>query len=563
MVAALEGDRRAMHHYQRALGHAEAAHDHVQIVRIRTNRGSRFMSEGYYPEALVELDEAVRLCDLAGIAMFRTLALANRGEVLLSLGRLDEAVRELEAAKAGYEALGSRMAGYPLMHLGTIHRLQGHLTLARAYYEEAISIGETSGNHQALMPALAGLALVAAESDTDEAVRLTARALTYASVTRPRALIAAAEAALRTGDMDAAASHAEEASVAARRRRDRPALADALELQARMTEDPTAAAGLLNEAAALWTEIGNPLAQARVLLAQARLGGRDAGAKAAEAERRLRELGARPLAAEAAALQADIVSAARPALAVRVLGGFSVERAGTPILMTEWQSRKARDLLKVLISRRGHPVTRDVLIDLLWPDEDSGKSGSRLSVTLSTLRSVLDPDKRFDPEHFIGNDRASAWVRLEHVFVDVEAFLADARAGLDALAAGDARLAGRLLSAAEAAYGGEFLEEDLYEDWSVVLREEARTTYVSVAMALADVALTAGDHDAAARYLLRVLARDPYDERAHLHLVGALNAAGRHGEARRMYHAYSGRMAEIGVEPAAFPAPRRLAGSEA
>ena len=62
-----------------------------------------------------------------------------------------------------------------------------------------------------------------------------------------------------------------------------------------------------------------------------------------------------------------------------------------------------------------------------------------------------------------------------------------------------------------------------------------------------------------------MLARDPYDERAHLQLVRALSAAGRHGEARRMYRAYSGRMAEIAVEAAAFPDLRstRLAGSDA
>jgi DNA-binding SARP family transcriptional activator len=53
-----------------------------------------------------------------------------------------------------------------------------------------------------------------------------------------------------------------------------------------------------------------------------------------------------------------------------------------------------------------------------------------------------------------------------------------------------------------------------------------------------------------------VLSRDPYDERAHLQLVSALSAAGRHGEARRAYRAYSGRMAEIDVEPAPFPDPR-------
>ena len=95
-------------------------------------------------------------------------------------------------------------------------------------------------------------------------------------------------------------------------------------------------------------------------------------------------------------------------------------------------------------------------------------------------------------------DRAAAWLRLEHVTVDVETFLADARAGLRAISEGDTSTASSLLTAAEAAYAGEFLEEDLYEDWSTVLREEARTTYVSVAMALADLALGTGDHDGAA-----------------------------------------------------------------
>ena len=554
MMAAIDGDRRAMHHYERALAHAEAAHDHVQIVRIRTNRGSRYLSEGYFREALTELDEAVRLADLAGIALVGALASSNRGEALMGLGRLDEAVREFEAARAGYERIGSRMASYPLTHLGTVHRLQGHVSLARAHFEEALSIGESSGDHQGLVPALAGLAMVLAESDPDEAFRLAARAGSLASLARPKALIAATEAAVRTGDLTLAASRAEEAGAAARDNRDRPALAEALELRAKVTSDPVAAGRLLDEAATIWLDTGSPLGRARVLLARARLGGPDAGALAAKAEHALRLLGARGLAAEAAALRADLASAARPALAIRVLGGFNVERAGTTVLTTEWQSRKARDLLKMLIARRGHPVARDVLLDRLWPEEDPSKAGSRLSVTLSTLRSVLDPDKRFDAEHFIANDRAAVWIRLENVSVDVEAFLADAAAGLRALSAGDDDAAADLLTSAEVRYAGEFLEEDPYEDAFVVLREEARTTYVSVAMALAELVMAAGDHDGAVRYLLRVLARDAYDERAHLQLVTALSVAGRHGEARRMYRSYCGRMAEIAVEPAAFPA---------
>jgi DNA-binding SARP family transcriptional activator len=85
------------------------------------------------------------------------------------------------------------------------------------------------------------------------------------------------------------------------------------------------------------------------------------------------------------------------------------------------------------------------------------------------------------------------------------------------------------------------------------LREEARAASIAVARRLADHAAASGDHDAAARQLLRVLERDAFDESAHLALVAELAAGRHHGEARRMYRGYVARMGEIGIEPAAYP----------
>ena len=102
--------------------------------------------------------------------------------------------------------------------------------------------------------------------------------------------------------------------------------------------------------------------------------------------------------------------------------------------------------------------------------------------------------------------------------VDVEEFLAAADAALAHARGGDPEAHARLV-AAEAAYVGDFLEEDAYEDWAMGLREEARAIYTEVVRALADEAAAAEDADAATRYHLRVLERDPYDEPAHLGLV--------------------------------------------
>ena len=116
-----------------------------------------------------------------------------------------------------------------------------------------------------------------------------------------------------------------------------------------------------------------------------------------------------------------------------------------------------------------------------------------------------------------------------------------------------------LLAEAEAAYTGDFLEEDPYEDWATAVREEAQATYLGVARALAVMSSARGDVDGAIRLWLRVLEKDPFDEGAHLELVGMLNRAGRHGEARRRFGMYVERMAEIGVEAAPFPTPLRVA----
>jgi DNA-binding SARP family transcriptional activator len=169
-------------------------------------------------------------------------------------------------------------------------------------------------------------------------------------------------------------------------------------------------------------------------------------------------------------------------------------------------------------------------------------------VALSTLRSVLDPARSLAQDHFVVAVDGAIRLSLDAVELDVESFLETAESGLRARRSGLQEEALPLLELAEAAYSGDFLEEDRYEDWAEPLRNEARAVYVDILRALAE---TTG----AAKYFLRIIERDPYDEPAHLGLVAALQAAGSHGEARRAYRTYVARMQEISTEPAAFPAP--------
>jgi DNA-binding SARP family transcriptional activator len=552
LVAAHDGDRLANDsHYLRALDHAERAGDLLQVIRIRLNRGSRLNEEGFYDEAIAELDLAIGHADLGGYAAFKAIALGNRGEAKGQLGQFDQAADDLDSATAIFQKLGSLLVAYPLSQAGHVHAARGQTALARAAFTEAVEVSRTSGDLQGLVPGLAGLARLVAGDDPAAARALADEAVALGhGLSEVEALLAQGWTALAAGEGDQATAIAGRALDIAAERRDRAALADATELLA-MAARPERAGPGLRDALGLWEELRNPLGQGRVLLALARLGGPDAAAQALRAERLLRPLGARRLAVEAARL----ASAARPvpAVAIHCLGGFAVLREGAAVPVGEWKSRKARDLVKVLIARDGRPVHRGTLLELLWPGEDPDQTASRLSVALSTARAVLDPAKAFPPGWFLAADADTVWLDVDHAEVDLVRFAELAAAAAAERKSGPGPSSTDALTAAEVAYVGDAFPEDPYEDWTVSSRERARAAYLWVARTLADDSAAAGDGATAVRCYLRVIEHDPYDEHAHLGLVATYLAAGQQGEARRAYRAYSARMDDIGVEAAPFP----------
>ena len=438
MLAALEGDRNANDaHYLRALDYADRAGDMLQLIRVRTNRGSRHLEEGAYEEAIAELDLGLRLADLAGFAAFRALALTNRGEARARLGRLEEAVADLEDAREIYRRLGSRMVAYPLEKLGEIYRERGDWAVSRATYEEAISQAEAAADLQGLVPSLCGLARVLAADEPEQAAALAERAVALGyGMNHVDALLAAGWVALARDDRTAALARASEATVAAGVRRDRAGLAESIELRVLSAPRawPTSSTGSRRP------RRSGATSEARSARRASRCSKRSS--RATPTPRATRRSGCRSSAARGyrAALSSLLPRDAALPLVVQALGRFRVLRGGEPIPLTAWQSRKARDLLKILVARRGRPTPRDFLMEALWPEQDPGKLGNRLSVLLSTVRTVLDPDKRFDADHFIAADRSSLWIQSENLAVDVERFL---DAASEALAAAARREPGR------------------------------------------------------------------------------------------------------------------------
>jgi DNA-binding SARP family transcriptional activator len=388
---------------------------------------------------------------------------------------------------------------------------------------------------------------VLASDDIAAARKAAADAVAIASsLERAGALCAAAEVELRAREPAAAEMLAKQAETEARATGDRAALAESLELQG--AADTRTADQRLRSAIALWEDIGNPVRAWRTRLALAVAADDPRAADAARRELAAMgvspDLGAPGLLVSSPTGDREVV--------IIALGRFAVVHAGEPVPLAAWQSRKARDLLKVLVARKGRPITREAAAEALWPDEDAEPLGNRLSVALSTIRKVLDPGRRHPPDHYVVADGRTIALRIERVDVDLIGFLRAADAAIDRVARGEHEAAESELQRARQVYAGDFLEEDLYEDWAAETRDEARSRLVTVLRLLARLAANRADDESAAEYLGQLLEREPYDEDAWLALIASQIRLRRHGQARRHYAAYARRMGELDVVPVAL-----------
>jgi DNA-binding SARP family transcriptional activator len=243
-------------------------------------------------------------------------------------------------------------------------------------------------------------------------------------------------------------------------------------------------------------------------------------------------------------------------LQVQVLGGFEVRAAGRPVPFAAWRSRQARTLVKVLVARRGRPVPRGEICELLWPDDDPQRTAHRLSVLLSVVRGVLDPVKAWPPDRYVRADTLGLSLDLSNAVVDAEELLRDAAHAEEVLTDGDEKRARDLLAEVDALYRGDAFDDEPYEAWADGLREEVRAAWLRSLRRHATLCRRAGEVDAAVADLVRLLAADAYDESAHHALVRTLVTAGRHGEARRAFDRWTHAMEHIDAPP---PPPDVLA----
>ena len=220
--------------------------------------------------------------------------------------------------------------------------------------------------------------------------------------------------------------------------------------------------------------------------------------------------------------------AVRP-LRVALLGGFRVERAGVGHPISGWQRRTAKTLTKVLATHPHHRLHREQVLEILWPDVGLESALNSFGKALHAARRALEPEL-LPRESSAYLPLADSMVTLDtqRVWIDADHF---ERLAESALRQRD--VAG--YESALAAYGGELLPEDRYEDWCAERREDLRALQIQLLLALAEAHQERGADSASAARLREVLQHDPTREDAHRRLMALYASLGAREEAVRQF----------------------------
>ena len=158
---------------------------------------------------------------------------------------------------------------------------------------------------------------------------------------------------------------------------------------------------------------------------------------------------------------------------------------------------------------------------------------------------MLDTQRCWPTDWFVGSDQHGLWLDLAHVSVDAEELLRDVGAAAAEHEAGRDDRAAEILLDLEARPRGEAFEDEPGEPWADPLREQVRAAWVRSLQFLVAIRRRQGRGGDVVRLLVHLLAVDPYDERAHRQLVRTLVASRRYGEARRAFDRWAAAMTDL------------------
>ncbi|MBI3926002.1 MAG: AAA family ATPase [Armatimonadetes bacterium] len=236
-------------------------------------------------------------------------------------------------------------------------------------------------------------------------------------------------------------------------------------------------------------------------------------------------------------------------LEIQAFGGLKLFHNGNPISLERLRPQVVR-LFKYLLCKAERLTPVDVIMEEFWPESPPSKARHNLSVHLSSLRKILRGCCQ-ESEFITRNGQGYRLALGPNVDYDVREFERLADEGHAARRDEDLERAIARFLRAESLYRGDFLCDDLYDDWIEQRRIELRRRYLNVAEFLADRASEEQRYGEAANRYRKLLELDPVSETIFQKMSRCHALMGDRSSLVRDYERFHEAMLELtGLEPA-------------
>ncbi len=232
-------------------------------------------------------------------------------------------------------------------------------------------------------------------------------------------------------------------------------------------------------------------------------------------------------------------------LEVLTLGRFEVHRSQEQLTGGNWSRRKVVELFKLLLSIEQHRLHREQVQEILWPMSTLEQAANSFGKTLYLLRRALEPDL------LAGKGSSSHYIQLEHdtLLLIPKSLSIDADVFESSTKQLQAKIRSRSGKESEShiqalldefdlvldIYNGDYLPEDLYEDWTQRRRDRLHRVHSWLLENAAELALLIGKGLRASEYLLELLESNSADEQTHRQLMLVYARMGRRSDALNQY----------------------------
>ena len=233
-------------------------------------------------------------------------------------------------------------------------------------------------------------------------------------------------------------------------------------------------------------------------------------------------------------LRKSLIQKQAPRLFIRSFGNLAIHRGSWSGPTITVDRRRTRTLLGLIAAHGETALTRDMVLDIMWPDADPGAAVNSLNQTVFQLRRALDPAYRDgeSPQYVISTIDV---VQLNPELVQTD--VAEFRSLRDQLSSEGPRAA-EVAASMVNIVRGQFLGELRYEDWANRLQA---SIHAEVRQSL--LQLATGDFHAAPDLCIRaagaLIELDEFDDHAYAAMARHLDLSGRRVAARALISRYA------------------------